>query len=241
MNLDGLLAGITHLSVNGRGPKDAYLFDPHRLALPCWARAVEEKKAPAVLLTLDRHFDLVPPVNVAAPGLSVLELDEYARRRADVRNYDHVLGAVEAGLISEVIAVARARPVGVFDGEVWRSSRGTSHLIHRFTSLDRLLEQSTRFERLLADAPHVILDIDLDCFTSPSDVDPLTPIPWPEPVIREFLCLRSTDFWSRVLSKCSALTIAREPLHCGGVIATQHLFEVVAQVLFVELLQADLP
>jgi hypothetical protein len=37
------------------------------------------------------------------------------------------------------------------------------------------------------------------------------------------------------------LTCAREPLHCGGVVAANRLFEDVAQILFVEIFGADLP
>ena len=248
--LDGLLAGITHLSVNGRGPADAYIFDPHRLAVPCWARAVEERKAPALLLTLDRHFDLVPAKNAPKRGLSVLELDEHARRQLDPRNYDHILGSIEGGLITDVIAVARAKPVGCFEGATYVSADRQAHQLIRVPSLDRLTDdfatpratpESKQALELINTASHIILDIELDCFTSPSDVDPLTPLPWPESVIREFLCLRDEAFWSAVLPKCSALTLAREPLHCGGLISTNHLFEVAAKLIFVDLLKADLP
>ena len=38
-----------------------------------------------------------------------------------------------------------------------------------------------------------------------------------------------------------ALTLAREPLHCGGLVAAGQLFERAAEVLFCRLLGADLP
>ena len=48
-------------------------------------------------------------------------------------------------------------------------------------------------------------------------------------------------FWSAVLPKCVALTVAREPNHCGGLIASARLFEALAAVLFTELLHTDPP
>jgi len=87
-----------------------------------------------------------------------------------------------------------------------------------------------------------VLDFDLDCFTTPSDADPTTIVPWPIDLIREHVMPRGSEaFWESVLSKCVALTFAREPYHCGGLIATGRLFELAAQVVFCELLKADLP
>jgi hypothetical protein len=51
----------------------------------------------------------------------------------------------------------------------------------------------------------------------------------------------SGPFWRAVLEKCRALTFAREPYHCGGVVAGNRLFEDAAEVVFRELLGADLP
>lgn len=239
------LAGVVTLSLSGRGPKWGFVFDPHRLALPCWSLATNG--ASALLITVDRHFDLVPPLVKTPLGLSVLELDEHARRLLDVRNYDHILAAVEAGLISDVIAIARASPVGSFEGSLWREQ----HQIVRARTLDALCadfgterastEARQAFE-LIERAERIVLDVDVDCFTSPSDADPTTVLPWPEPLIREHLVPRSAEpFWSAVLPKCVGLTIAREPNHCGGLIAGAHLFEQVANVLFTELLHTDLP
>ena len=77
------LAGVIRLSLaGGRGPSDAYVFDPHRLALPSWACALGEAGPAALLVTLDRHLDMVPPREPAAvPDWSagLRALDEHAR------------------------------------------------------------------------------------------------------------------------------------------------------------------
>jgi hypothetical protein len=244
-------AGVIELTMGGRGPQRGYVFDPHRLALPAWAEATVEAGAPAVLLTLDRHFDTVAPVNLPPLGMSPDQLDEHARRRLDVRNYDHVLAAMEAGVVSHAIIVARARPVGAVDAARWVDSRGGEHQLVSVATVDALSadfgkgsasEPSRRAEALLREATSVLLDVDLDCFTSPSDADPTTVLPWPIEVIRQHVLPAGSEaFWALALGKCVALTFAREPSHCGGLIAGGRLFEVASQVIFRELLETDLP
>ena len=240
------LAGVITLTLSGRGPQVAFVFDPHRLALSCWAVAKGDGPPP-LLITLDRHFDLVPPKVSTPKGLSVLELDAHARRALDVRNYDHVLAALDAGVISDVISLARTSPVGCFEGPRWH----TAHQVVRARTVDsisadfgtdRASPESRQAFELIATAQRIILDIDVDCFTSSSDADPTTALPWPTQVIRDFLLPRESEaFWGAVLSKCIALTVAKEPNHCGGLVMGGRLFEQVASVVFAELLKTDLP
>ncbi len=245
------LAGITRLGLSGRGPRDAYLFDPHRLALPAWAHALGDGP-PALLVTLDRHFDLVPPAAAAPPRSAGLRaLDDFARWELDTRNYDHVLAAMEAGLLTGAVVVARAHPRGAVTAGSWADRHGQEHPLASAPTVDALAYgfgtpaaslASGTAQRLLAGAERVVLDVDLDCFSSPSDADPFTVLPWPRAVIRDFLLPPgSGPFWDAVLGKCVALTFAREPAHCGGVLAGDALFADAAGVLFGELLGTDLP
>ena len=75
------LAGITHLTLAPKvGPKNAFVFEPHRLALPSWAWALRDAPRPALLVTFDRHLDLAAPTVLPPQGADVLALDAYARR-----------------------------------------------------------------------------------------------------------------------------------------------------------------
>jgi len=243
-------AGVVELTLQGRGPKRAFVFDPHRLALPCWAEACEGA-GPAVLVTLDRHFDTVAPVNAPRLGMTVEALEAHARKRLDVRNYDHVLAAMEAGVVSEAIVVARARPVGAVGGPEWVDSRGVAHSIVSASTVDELALEfgrgsaapaSARAFQVLQEARRVVLDVDLDCFTTLSDADPTAIVPWTLELIRQHVLPRGSEpFWTAVLERCVGLTFAREPSHCGGLVASNRLFEVAAQVIFGELLLTDLP
>lgn len=235
-------AGIIELEIAGRGPKRGYVFDPHRLALPCWA---EVSTSPSLLLTLDRHFDTVVPQNPPARGLTVDEYEVHARDRLDHRNYDHVLAAMSAGIISDAIVVARARPVGAVTTD-WNEheviSANTLDLISAEWGTAQATPEGKRAHAAIERAKSIILDVDLDCFTTPSDADPTTVVPWSLELIRDFVKPRGSEgFWSAVLGKCVGFTFAREPSHCGGLIASGRLFEHACQVLFAELFESDLP
>ena len=248
------LAGVTRLSLaGGRGPAEAFVFDPHRLALPAWALALGNRP-PALLITLDRHFDLVPPADPAAVpdrASGLRAIDEHARWALAVRNTDHVIAAMEAGLVDDVLAIARTSPRGAVEDERWIDRRGGTHRIFRARTVDRLAadwgtaaatpEAQAIAERIAAGAP-VILDVDLDCFTTASDADPTAILPWPRELVREFLLPPGSEaFWDAVLGGCVALTLAREPYHCGGLAGGARLFLDVAEVLFRELLRVDVP
>ena len=246
------LAGVIRLSLaGGRGPSDAYVFDPHRLALPSWACALGASGTPALLVSLDRHLDIVPPrepgaVPDRASGLRAL--DEHARWALDVRNYDHILAAMEAGLVGDALLIARSRPRGSFEGTTYKDTRGREHRLVAVPTVDRAAEAfhspapGDAVREVLEQAERVLLDVDLDCFTTPSDADPTTVLPWPRSIIREFLLPEdSGPFWDAVLGKAVALTLAREPHHCGGLLASGELFREVAEVLFRELLHAEPP
>lgn len=231
--------GIIELDLDGRGPKRGFVFDPHRLAMSCWA---EVSDRPSLLLTLDRHFDTVPPVNPPERGLSVDALDLHAREKLDHRNYDHVLASMSAGLISEAIIVARAKPVGSVTVRDDLITAPTLDLISAEWGTAHATPEGKRAFAAVERAKSIILDVDLDCFTTPSDADPTTIVPWSLELIRDFIKPRGSEaFWSSVLGKCVGFTFAREPSHCGGLIASGRLFEHACQVLFVELFQTDLP
>lgn len=246
------LAGVIRLGLGGgRGPADAYVFDPHRLALPAWSLALGEAGPPALLVTLDRHLDTVVPRRPeAVPDRSagLRALDEHARWALDVRNYDHILAAMEAGLVGDALLVARSRPRGAFAGDIYKDTRGRPHRLVAVSTVDRAAEAwrhpapGDAVREVLEAAPRVLLDVDLDCFTSLSDADPTTVLPWPRSVIREFLLPDGSQaFWDAVLEKAVALTLAREPHHCGGLLASGELFRDVAEVLFREVLRTEPP
>ncbi|MFO0596715.1 MAG: hypothetical protein U0228_15465 [Myxococcaceae bacterium] len=233
--------GVIELSLGGRGPKKAFVFDPHRLALPCWAEA----GGPSMLITFDRHFDTVPPRARTPRGLSNDELDRHAREQLDARNFDHIPAAMQAGVITDALIIARARPPGALTADFEDHALITASTLDVVTAewgTDHASPEGKRVAAALARAERVVLDFDLDCFTTPSDADPTTVVPWTLELIRDFVQPRgSAPFWDAVLARCVLMTFAREPGHCGGLVASGRLFEAAAQAIFVELLRGDLP
>jgi hypothetical protein len=178
-------------------------------------------------------------------------LDEYARWSLGVRNDDHVLAAMDAGLVGDAIVIARSHVKGSFEERTYVDASGRPHRLVHAPSVERVAEAfgtaaapaiPKEAHALLAGASDVLLDFDLDCFTTLSDVDPTAVVPWPKAMIRDFLFPPEvTPFWDAVLERCRALTLAREPYHCGGVLAGDRLFADAAEVIFKDLLGADLP
>lgn len=245
----GRFAGLVPLSLAAaHAPRlrHGWVFDPHRLAMPAWALSLEPlppSEKPALLVTFDRHFDLAVPKTPPPPGLSALELDTHARRALDVRNFDHVLASMAAGLIGDAVVLARTQLPECPPGERWVDPRGHTHRWVSARSPSELLELRWPQTLALIDAaPSVLLDVDLDCFTSPNDASPTEAVRWPLETVREFLRPPGGDeFWRAVLPKTVGLTFAREPGHCGGLVSAARLFDDVAQVLFAEVLGAGLP
>jgi hypothetical protein len=192
-----------------------------------------------------RHADPVPD---RAEG--VLALDHHARLNLDVRNVDHILAGMEAGLIQDAIVVARTRLPGAAE-KAWVDRRGKHHALLTVPRLEALTdgfgtetpsEQARAVAQMLEKHAVTLLDVDLDCFTTVSDADPTSVVPWPEELIRAFLMPEgSPRFWDAVLLRCAGLTVACEPYHCGGLVAAHRLFERVATVLFREILAAEMP
>jgi hypothetical protein len=137
------------------------------------------------------------------------------------------------------------------EADRWTDRRGLEHHLVGAASVDRLSEgfgepsaapKVAEAAELIARADRVLLDVDLDCFTTVSDADPTAVVPWPRALIREYLLPPGSEaFWEAVLPRCAALTFAREPHHCGGLLASGELFRDVAEVLFRELLGTEPP
>lgn len=235
--------GVVELSLGGLGPRRGFVFESHRLALSCWAELSEGQ--PLLLVSMDRHFDTVPPQHWPGTDTSSESLEPYAREQLDVRNFDHILAAMRAQVVGDAILVARAKPVGAvtsdWEGHALITSATLDGIAAEWGSARASPEGKRAYEAVVR-ASAIVLDVDIDCFTSPSDAEPTTVVPWPIELIREFVRPKGSQaFWEQVLAKCVGLTVAKESGHCGGLVAGGRLFEAAAQVLFVELLKTDLP
>lgn len=234
--------GVVELSLGGLGPRRGFVFEAHRLALSCWAELSAGR--PLLLLSMDRHFDTVLPQHWPGADTSWASLESYAREQLDVRNFDHILAAMRAHVVSDAILIARAKPVGAVTSDWEGHALITSPTLDGITAdwgSARASPEGKRAYEAIERASAIVLDVDIDCFTSPSDAEPTTVVPWPIELIREFVRPKGSQaFWEQVLPKCVGLTVAKESGHCGGLVAGGRLFEATAQEICVELLKDDL-
>lgn len=233
------LADVHHVTchVGGRA-LDVFVFDHHRTAFTVWSLAAQ-REGPLTLLTLDRHMDLGVPAKVALPYTSdARALDGFARHDLAPSNDDHIVAAMEAGAIDHAAVVARSHwppDLGAF--RPYRGRTGRLHECAFSPSLERASPELV--DRVLA-SDRLVLDIDLDCFTTRSDGHVDEVITWDESLIDAFLRPDRFD-WAPVLDRVRVVTIAREPYHCGGLGRGAALWHSFARVFFERLLGVPAP
>jgi hypothetical protein len=243
MSNDTLALADVHRVTTEVGSKtlEIRLFDHHRTAFTLWSRVAAELGRPPTLLTLDRHMDLGTPTTLAPPATSPLPtLDAFARHELAVANDDHIVAAMQAGAVGDAIIVARShQPPSLRAFQPFVDAAGRTHQCSFAPTLASLL---ARREPLLEDAAELVLDIDLDCFTTRSDGHMDEVIPWDADLIDAFLQPPgAAPFWASVLARTRLVTIAREPFHCGGFERAARLWLAFSEVFFRRVLGVPAP
>lgn len=198
-------------------------------------------KRPLTLVTLDRHFDLQPPRAVAPDHrVSLEELDAFARHRLAPSNDDHIRAAMAAGAINDGLFIARSHEPVDFDAlGAWTDDQGRRH---RCVAAKTVALRGSAADQLVEAASDIVLDVDLDCFTTRSDGHPDEVLAWDAERIDAFLRPPGSDaFWNSVFKRTRLVTIAREPFHCGGFAHGARLWLDFAEVFFERLLNVPQP
>ncbi|MFM2151839.1 MAG: hypothetical protein RL199_274 [Pseudomonadota bacterium] len=221
---------------------DVYVFDHHRTAFTVWCHEAARRGRPLTLVTLDRHMDLNPPRDVAPSCEAPLEqLDLFARHRLAPSNDDHIPAALEAGAVGDALVVARSHPppsLEVF--RPYRDTSGRTHAVEFAPTVARL--HPGQVEWLRAREGPVVLDVDLDCFTTMSDGDPDDVLTWDADQIHRWLTPPGAEaFWDVLRERVEVVTLAREPYHCGGFDRGARLWSTFAEVFFGRVLGTDAP
>ena len=236
------LADVHRLTTPVRGRTvDVYLFDHHRTAFTVWCHEAARRGRPLTLVTLDRHMDLNTPQHLAPPCTTGLEqLDLFARHRLAPSNDDHIPAALEAGAIGDALVVARSHaPPSLARFRPYRDEAGRVHEVEFARTVAQLSEAQVDW---LADRGPVVLDVDLDCFTTMSDGDPDDVLIWDADQLRRWLLPPGSErFWEVVRERVEVVTVAREPYHCGGFQRGARLWMSFAEIFFEELLGVDVP
>ena len=221
---------------------DVYLFDHHRTAFTVWCHEAARRGRALTLVTLDRHMDLNPPRHLPPPFDAPLEqLDLFARHRLAPSNDDHIPAALEAGAIGDALVVARSHPPPSL--ETFRPYIGAAAVRHEVEFAPTIARTSpAQVEWLRGREGPIVLDIDLDCFTTMSDGDPDDVLTWDaDQILRWLTPPGSEPFWALLRERVEVVTLAREPYHCGGFARGAKLWTAFAEVFFERLLGADAP
>jgi hypothetical protein len=220
---------------------EVFLFDHHRTAFTLWSLAAQRLKGPLTLLTLDRHMDFGVP-EVASPDYtsSIEELDAFARHRLATSNDNHIVAAMRAGAIGDAAVIARShQPPELERFRPFVDERGRKHRCEFAPTVSRA---GAAIQRLVNESTQLVLDIDLDCFTTMSDAHVEEVLAWDAALIDEFLRPPGSEaFWADVLSRVEVITIAREPYHCGGFSKGAKLWIDFATVFFERVLGVPAP
>lgn len=233
------LADVHRITTETRGrPLEIFVFDHHRTAFTVWGAAAADA-GPLGLVTLDRHMDLNSPRTPPPAFDAGLEtLDRYARHALARANDDHIVAAMEAGAIGDALVVARSHaPTNLEALRRWTDAAGRTHELDVAPTLALALARGAR-----PPDGSLVLDVDLDCFTTLSDGHPDEVLTWDRERIALFLRPPGSDgFWDDVLARTRVVTIAREPFHCGGFELGARLWIDFARVFFNEILEVPVP
>jgi len=227
-------------AIDGR-EVELYIFDHHRSAFAPWCHTAMQHGQAVDLITLDRHMDLQPMHLVPPPHqASIAELDMFARHQLACSNDNHIPAAVEAGAIANTVVVARSHPPP--DISSFRPYRDHSGTTHRFAFARSLASLDTDAMELLERGGPLILDIDLDCFTTRSDADPDEVLCWDDEHLRSWLLPPDHDrIWNAIRRRVVTITLAREPFHCGGFDRAARLWMRFSRLFFGEILSVSPP
>lgn len=224
---------VAHPIDRRRAIEEAIVQD-HRFAFFYWLKwrnKQAEQPNPPTLISLDWHQDLAQPCDLECEWLSTLDTTDYKAvgyfcwDKLHVLNDGHILAAAYLNLIGDIHVVQKQRdecPEDFVDIE------GRKHLVRCYDSVEQLTEAISGQEH-----DSVILDIDLDYFTESPDPcgggDKLQLVGQEE--IQA--CLDpASPFMSWIFPRMTGMTIATEPEFCGGLMNSNHLFNVVCGTLF---------
>lgn len=236
------LADVHRITTRLKGRTvEVFVFDHHRTAFTLWCDAATRLGSALTLVTLDRHMDLGIPKALAPDHRSPLEaLDAFARHRLAPSNDDHIVAAMEAGAIDDALVIARShRPPDLAIYQPFRDRRGATHPVGFADTVDAITPEQVA---ALRKGGPIVLDVDLDCFTTLSDGHLDEVLTWDRERIEDFLLPPdSAPFWDAALERTRLITLAREPYHCGGFARGARLWIDFAEVFFEKVLGVPPP
>lgn len=210
------------------------IMQDHRFAFFYWLKwinTLQSTDRPPVLLSLDWHKDLAPPTEQEKEDLGKLDRTNWTEAalftwgRLNPYNDGHILSAAYLDLIDHVHIVCKqefAPTPEIVD------YKGRKHEVFIYDSISELEYNLPSIE-----SSHVFFDIDLDYFTETQfpfgggeDVELVS-----EYEVRETIHPKSVMMkW--IFEHLAGMTIATEPVFCGGIHNSDYLLNILDEELF---------
>lgn len=200
----------------------------HRFAFWFWNQwqRGELPSPPPDLVSIDWHKDLGFEASESLAELNTNDDNEvalYAWTQLNSLNDCHILAAARLGIIGNVYVLCKQDDPEEMS---FHTLNGTSTV--------RAFHDVTAFVDVIQRSESVILDIDLDYFTTQSEYDDSNTIRVSRnnQIEMETLLAPSGEIISAVLPVLNGVTIAIEPEWCGGFARAHRLFACLNRILF---------
>jgi hypothetical protein len=216
------------------------LFNYHRYAFFFWNKWSQLLKAkhgdilPPSLVTLDWHQDLAFPDDGEKRNLDGLDLSDnldvalHCWLNLNPLNDTHIASAAYCNLIGDIYVHCRQRNDQQWGDMLFTDQFGNTHVIRRYKTFDEL-----EAALLKARHDHVYFDIDLDFFAienSYSGRDRRFKYMKKDAIHDMLKPERKAIRW--IFDRLAGFTIALEPQHCGGLLASNKLLDILNKLYF---------
>ena len=204
--------------------KHIFLFVDHRDALLCWKKAIDKKwiSRENLLLHIDKHADLSMEDIIKSDSINLYNLSDEELNNFRNTKLDNTM-FIFAGILSKTIktVVSFHREDDGFDFEWVKINDNIKYFEYEesliyslnlkyFNEINLNLNKNITKLKYIYDNKDIILDIDLDYFTQgfPQEVRSLDK--------NDIDDIFSNNNFKDIYNKSKIITIALEPLFCGG-------------------------
>lgn len=213
------------------------IFQEHRYAFFYWLKWTRnlKLKSPPCLVSLDWHQDLCFPCDTEKEWLEKLdqsnngEIAVFSWAKLAGNNDGQILSAAHLNLIGNIYVLCRQEDFGEsWEDEKFIDFQGNTHSIKKFKTIEQLEKHL-----IMSKEQHVYFDIDLDYFTINN---PLNGAGEEFSYMKEneiiALLLPEKPLIKWIFERLEGFTIATEPEHCGGLLKSNKLLDIINKVYF---------
>ena len=220
-----------------RGVTELAIFQEHRYAFFYWLKWTRENTdcKPPCLVSLDWHQDLCYPCETEKKWLSELdqsndgEVALFSWAKLAGNNDGHILSAAYLNIIGDIYVHCRQ---GTFESnwedEEFIDINGNKHTIKKFKT-HKQLEDCL----LASNETKVYFDIDLDFFTLNNPYNGKgKKFTYMEKEEMQNILSISNPLTQWIFERLCGFTIATEPKHCGGLLKSNKLLDIINKIYF---------